>query len=747
MDMSHTRRDEVDVNFNLQKYWRVLERQWLPAVVVFTGVMSVAVMGVLTGETVYQASGKVLVKVDRSSTLVDVGRTGLDNISDLKALGRLSDPIVTTVESMRAVENADRTIDVLELKDELGERLSPITFISSLDISPVAGTDMIRVKYESPDPELSSNIVNAFVESYIEYNIAENKAETEKVSQLLSDQIPKAEAAVINAETALRQFQEGNQVVELDEEATAAVRAINDLSQRISQAQAQLETVEAESSELQEQLQMSPAVAVVATSLSQSPGIQDVFLQLQRLQSELDIARTRYRGSHPAVTSLELQEQALWDRLQSRVTEQTGQSVPVDSLQMSDLERALAADLVGTEVTKTGLTRQINNLLDQRDIQQERASDFPGLKQFQRQLERDLKTAQTTYESLTRRLQDIQIAAVQPVGNVSVVSRALVPTKPVSDKVAFKLLVSGALALMLAVATAFLLDLFNKGFKSAEDILEWLGYPVVGAIPQDVSKQAYAFHLLQLNLRFTSSNHKPKVIVITSSVSGEQTSEVAAGLATSIAKAGHRVLLIDTHFSHRYQNHLWSLSGKPGLIEMLEQETISLENIVHSVQPNLDVLAAGGACSTPGNSHNSDNRDKEVVMFTPEYLKTLVDNAREHYDTIIFDTPPLTLSSEVFVVGSAADGILMVVQPDMVTLPDIKLAQQILSHLRFPVLGLVLNGVKGAKNPNSYLTYGDTTIRGIGMGTPSVTSNGTSGSISADHPMFEYTLDGPSGRN
>ena len=134
-------------------------------------------------------------------------------------------------------------------------------------------------------------------------------------------------------------------------------------------------------------------------------------------------------------------------------------------------------------------------------------------------------------------------------------------------------------------------------------------------------------------------------------------------------------------------------------------------------------------------------------MFTPEYLKTLVDNAREHYDTIIFDTPPLTLSSEVFVVGSAADGILMVVQPDMVTLPDIKLAQQILSHLRFPVLGLVLNGVKGAKNPNSYLTYGDTTIRGIGMGTPSVTSNGTSGSISADHPMFEYTLDGPSGRN
>lgn len=745
MDISHTRRDELDIKFSLQKYWRVLGRQWLPAVAVFSGVMSLAILSVLTGKTIYQANGKVLVRVDRSSTLVDVGRTGLDNIGDLKALGRLSDPIVTAVESMRSVENAERTIDVLDLADETGERLSPVDFLSSLDISPIAGTDMIRIKYDSADPELAADAVNAFIDSYIKNDIAANQAEAEQASKLLSDQIPKAEAEVIGAETALRQFQEGNQVVVLDQEAAAVVQSLSNIDQRISEAQAQLETLEAESFELQQQLQMSPEVAVVASSLSQSPAVQDVLLQVQSLQSELDIARTRYRGSHPAVTTLEDQEQALLGRLQFRVVEQAGESVPINSLQIGELEQALAADLVRIEVERTGLARQINNLLAQRDSQQERAGNFPGLEQFQRQLQRDLTTAQTTYESLTRRLQDIQIAAVQPVGNVSVISQALVPTKPVSNKAALKLLVSGFLALMLAVAAAFIADLLSKGFKSADDILEWLEYPVVGAIPRDVSRQPSAFHLLQLNLRLANSHQSPRVIALTSSVVGEDTSDVAVGLAKSMAKVGHRVLLIDANFTERQQSHLLNLSGNPGLIEMLYQENIGLDDAIYNLQPNLDVLSAGGAYSSAQKQQNYEG--EEITMFTPEYLQTLIDQAKERYDTIVLETSPLTSSPEAFVVGSVVDGTLMVVQPSIVTLPDIQLSQPILSHLGAPVLGLVLNGVKGASQPNSYLTYGkDVGARWGHADTVNVIANGNV--ASADHySMADYTLDGLSGRN
>ncbi|MEM7064914.1 MAG: polysaccharide biosynthesis tyrosine autokinase [Cyanobacteria bacterium P01_B01_bin.77] len=744
MDISHTRRDELDIKFGMQKYWRVIGRQWLPAVAVFSGVMSIAILSVLTGKTVYQANGKVLVKVDRSSTLVDVGRTGLDNIGDLKALGRLSDPIVTAVESMRAVENAERTIDVLEMTDETGERLSPVDFLSSLDISPVPGTDMIRVKYDSAYPELAADTVNAFIDSYIENNVAENQAEAEQASKLLSDQIPEAEAAVIEAETALRRFQEGNQVVVLEQEAAAAVQSLSDLDQRISEAQARLDTLDAESSELQQQLQMSPETAVVASSLSQSPAIQDVLLQVQSLQSELDIARTRYRGSHPAVTSLEEQERALLGRLQFRVAEQAGELLPVNSLQIGELEQALSADLVRIEVERTGIARQINNLLAQRDRQQERAGSFPGLEQFQRQLQRDLTTAQTTYESLTRRLQDIQIAAVQPVGNVSVVSQALVPTKPVSNQAALKLLISGFLALMLAVAAAFIADLLNKGFKSTEDILEWLEHPVVGAIPRDVSRQPSAFHLLQLNLRLSNSHQSPKVIAVTSSVVGEQTSDVAVGLAKSMAKVGHRVLLIDANFTERQQSHLLNLSGKPGLIEMLYQENIGLEDAVYSLQPNLDVLVAGGANSVARRRQN--NEDEEVTMFTPEYVQALIDEAKERYDTIVLETSPLTTSTEAFVVGGVVDGTLMVVQPSVVTLPDIQLSQPILAHLGAPVLGLVLNGVKGASQPNSYLTYSKDVRGRWGYGDTVMAANGKV--ASADHySMTDYTLDGLSERN
>lgn len=744
MDISHTRRDELDIKFGLQKYWRVIGRQWLPAVAVFSGVMSIAILSVLTGKTLYQANGKVLVKVDRSSTLVDVGRTGLDNIGDLKALGRLSDPIVTAVESMRSVENAERTIEVLEMTDETGEPVSPVDFLSSLDISPVPGTDMIRIKYESTEPELSADVVNAFIDSYIENNVAENQAEAEQASKLLSDQIPEAEAAVIDAETALRRFQEGNQVVVLEQEAAAAVQSLSDLDQRISEAEARLETLEAESFELQQQLQMSPEVAVVASSLSQSPAIQDVLLQVQSLQSELDIARTRYRGSHPAVTSLEEQERALLGRLQFRVAEQAGGSVPVDSLQIGELEQALAADLVRIEVERTGLARQINNLLAQRNSQQERAGSFPGLEQFQRQLQRDLTTAQTTYESLTRRLQDIQIAAVQPVGNVSVVSEALVPTQPISNQAALKLLISGFLALMLAVAAALIADLLSKGFKSAEDILEWLDYPVVGAIPRDLSRQPSAFHLLQLNLRRANSHQRPKVVAVTSSVVGEQSSDVAVGLAKSMAKVGQRVLLIDANFTERQQSHLLNLSGNPGLIDLLYQENIALEDAIYNLQPNLDVLSAGGGHSI---AQNRQSYEEETLAFTPEYLQSLIEQSKERYDAVVLETSPLTTSTEAFVVGNVVDGTLLVVQPNTVTLPDIQLSQPILAHLGAPVLGIVLNGVKGGSQPNSYLTYSkDIGGRWVYTDRAGVAANGKVASV--DHySMSDYTLDGLSERN
>lgn len=701
--------DELD----LQKYWLVLKRRWLPAVAVFAGTVALAGLASTLQAETYEASGRMLLKVDRQSALVGL----VQNPDDL-TLDVQSSVLNTEAQVIQSVPVAQRVIDALQLTDDEGNPLRPEDFLGGLDVTPIGGTDVLEITYVSDNAEEAAAIVNEIAEAYVQQTIDVNQEDVAEARQFISEQLPRTEAQVREAEVALRDFKEANGIVALEEEARTSVNTLTNIQTQLTTLRSQLADASAQIASLQSQLGVSPDEALVISSLSQAPGIQQVLLQLQTAESELALQRTRYRDSHPEIANAQRRVAALNDTLSQQVAQVAGSTAGISArdLQAGDVERQLIGQLLQAEATRAGLQDQIAVLIDTQNQYRNRASVLPRLEQTQRELERQLLAAQTTYETLLTRLQEIQVTENQNVSNARLISPAQVPEDSSNPSKKVFLVLGGVAGLMLGVATALLLDIVDRSLKTVKEARELFSYTMLGIIPsfgrsgrlwskdpersiprivtQDFphSPVAEAYQMLQANLKFLSSDRKIKSMVVTSSAPREGKSEVSANLAAAIAQVGSKVLLVDADMRHPSQHHAWDLTNGMGLSNVLVDQ-VDYSSLVQRVMPNLDVLMAGVIPPNP------------VALLDSNRMRSLIEQFSKDYDFILFDTPPLSGTADASVLGQMVDGMMLVVRPGVVDYRSAKSTRDFLEQSHQDVLGIVVNGVNARTEPDSYFYY------------------------------------------
>jgi capsular exopolysaccharide synthesis family protein len=703
---------------DFQKYWLVLRRRWFPATAVFGSVVGLAALAALLQKPVYEAEGKLLFKPDRSSSL-----TGLKNdIGEIVRIGEKSDPLSTEAEILRSIPILQKTVNALDLRDTQGEPLDPRTILKlkKLKVNPITGTDVLLISYKDTDPKRAAAVVNKIVEIYVQDNILNNQAKATAARTFINNQLPTVEANVRQADAALRKFKEENRVVALQEEARTAVEIVSDLDKQIAQAQARLAEATAQSEAFRNQLGLNREEAVAVTSLSQSPGVQEVLTELQKVQTQLAAERRRFLDTAPMVATLNRKEAELNALLQERVDQSLGsqQNVPVKNLQIGKLKQDLTANFVQSEVQRSGLASQLNDLYKTRATYKNRSNTLPQLEQNQRELERRIQASQTTYETLLNKLQEAQVAENQTVGNARIISTAQVPNKKAGPNKKKYLAAGGLVGILLGIVTAFWLDLTDKSVKTLKEARELFGSTLLGIIPvfgksgkarppagdferivprivaRDMPRSviAQAYQMLQANLKFLSSDKQLKAIVVTSSVFKEGKSEVSANLAAAMAQVGRRVLLLDADMRHPSQHHLWELTNSVGLSNILVGEA-EFNKAVQQVLPGLDVLTSGVIPPNP------------VALLDSKRMASLMDSFSKNYDFVIVDTPPLAGIADAAILGKMADGILLVVRPGVVDSASAKAAKEFLARSGQNVLGLVANGVIIKNEPDSYFYY------------------------------------------
>ncbi|MBW4608391.1 MAG: polysaccharide biosynthesis tyrosine autokinase [Hassallia sp. WJT32-NPBG1] len=703
--------EEIDI----QKYIQVLQRRWLPVVGIFGIAVTLGSLYAFSLKPSYKAEGSLMIKTNRASSL-----TGLtQDIGRLEALNQNENPLETQVKIVTSNPVLQETIRLLNLKNAKGSPLPIRDFAAKLKVEGIKGSDVVQISYGDNNPELAAKAVNTVIDIYIKQNVQANQDEALTARKFIEMQLPKAEATVRKAESELREFKEKNKVIVLDQEANAAVDTISKLNNQISQAQAQLDDVKGRLEQLRKEAQVSSQQGVIASELSQAPGVQKVLAQLQEAESQLALERARFQGGHPTVTNLEEKVAALRSLLQERTGQVAGEAqVTQGSLQIGQLRQGLIADITRAEAQRVGIERQIIRLSQQSKIYTQRASSLPQLEQFQRELERKLKAAQTTYEILLTKVQEISVAENQKIPNARVISYALIPDQPAGPRKVLFIFGGGAAGLFLGIIAAFSLDLMDRSVKTVKEAKEVMRYTLLGIIPglsrngknhysvtgidrplpkiigRDIPHFPFgdAYQILQANLKFLCSDKPLRSIVVSSSVAKEGKSEVAANLAVAMAQIGRRVLLVDADMRHPIQHHIWELTNAVGLSNLIVNQ-VSLNAAVLEVMPNLYVLPSGVLPPNP------------MALLDSQRMATLISNFTRDYDFVIFDTPALSGTADAAVLSNLTDGILLVVRPGVVNLDSANAAKEFLTQSGQKVLGIVINGVNVKREPDSYFYY------------------------------------------
>lgn len=693
----------------IQQYWLVLKRRWTVVVTVFLASVGLSGFAIFKQKPKYQASGMLLFKSDRISSLTKAG----EKIGDLESLVREVNPLTTQAVILKSKPIIREAINIVGIVDKKGKPLDPE--LLNLKVEPIVGTDVLKVSYTSEKPKLSASLVNQVMQSYVQNNIQSNSSQVLSAAEFIKQQLQLSQQELERTAEAVRKFKNKNKIIELPQEASVAISNIAQLDEEINQSRAMLADVSAQEVQVGNQLNLQRKQAVKITSLSQIPGVQDALGELQKVQTKLASERTRYTDDHPFIISLKNQEINLNLLLQQRINQATGskEKVSVGNLQIGKIKENLATQYLQLQVQRQGLEKKLQALSNIRGIYQQKLAIIPNLEKQQGDLERKLTVAQTNFQNLVSRQKEIQIAEKQTNGNAKIIELAEVPKKPVLSKLTLLLAGGGVfVGLLFGVSAAFFVDLIDKSLKTVKEIEIFFGYSLVGLIPkfESNSKSIYinlmedaiagstpslmihqAYQMLQANLKFIS-HKKVRTIVVTSSVTEEGKSEVCANLSGALAQAGRRVLLVDADMHSPSQHHLWGVINSVGLSNIIVGQD-EFPQAVQVVTKYLSVLTAGVQPPNP------------LALIDSDRMTSLIDKFSQSYDYIVFDTPPLVNTADAAVLGKMVDGVLLVAQPGVLDLASATAAKSLLDRSEANILGIIANGVNVKQEPDSYLYH------------------------------------------
>lgn len=712
-------RESIDLD--ISRYLMILKRRWLSVTSIIISIVALSALATTTLKPSYEAQGKLLFRVPSFKV---VGNDLLPNnnegneAGDLKSLVSTQNPINTQIEVISSPFLLQQVIDRIQLKNNKGEPLRVEELEKRLTLKIVGGTDVMRVSYKSNDPYEAAAVVNLLMNLYLENDILTSRAEAEATRKLMAKQQPNTQAAVNQAEVALRIFRQKNNIADLSEETRTSVGIIANLDNEINTVKSQLAEVNAKTSELRQKLEVNSQEAMTLSALNQSPAVQGVLTQIQDLERQLANERSRFMDDYPLIVELEAKKANLTNLLQQQITQTLGQQAQFSPrlLQIGELRQNLIQNFLQLELQSFGLNKKLNSLYNSRSVYEQRMKVIPQLAQTQRELERKIEVAQSTYQTLFKKVQELQVAENRDTANARIIAQALVPEKPELGKKLSILVIGVIFGAFLSTTTVLFLEMRDKSLKTLKEVREAFGYTLLGVIPLSTNKThtrkrdaefttpeiavrdmphsltSEIYRMIQANLKFLSSDKVLKTIVVTSAVPKEGKSTVSANLAAAIAQLGRRVLLIDADMRVPSQHHLWQLTNAAGLSEVLVGQS-EFDIAVNQVMDNLDVLTAG---VKPPNT---------LALLDSKQMASLIENFSSQYDYVIIDASPALLTADALTLSQMSDGILLIGRPGIIDSQSALAVREMLERANHNILGLVVNGIIDKNESSNYFYH------------------------------------------
>lgn len=667
------------------------ERIWY-IVVVFLVVFSSVLVYTLSRTKMYESVASVQV-FRRDPTVMQV-QAVVDNeirsAEDLNTQVKIleSAAIVKNVADRLTGDDLRRFMEPYEKGDSTDPILPTSIIYQNRKVVPLRLSLILQVSYEHPDPVIAAKIANLFIDEFITYNARMRIDESMKAVEDLHARADDQRKKVDELSTKLQNYRERNNLVSLDQRKDIVTEKLKALNLHLTDASSRRRNAEIRWQQVQERRRNGEDMTELPFIASQ-PLIGTLKQQLAAQKINLSQLSERYRAKHPRM--IEAQQ----------------------SLTQTQRELAAAVDSAAAAI-ESEYQNAVKNEQEARGALAKQEAESLDLDRYAVEysnLEREFKINEQILENILERARETSMTSTIETQNARIVDRAVPSTKPSSPKVLLNLALGFVGGIGMGLAFAFFVAFIDDRVKSSFDIEGVVGLPLLGIVPQirkmDVSEKAQivlnnadrqvseAFLTLHSSLRLHDESKNAKCILITSTIPGEGKSFAITNLALTFAAHGEKVVLVDCDLRKPSIYKGLKLENNRGVIDVCTGEKTLDEIIQANVQPNLDVIAAGGRAKNPTRLLNS------------KAFETMIADLRKRYDRVLIDTPPLAAVSDALIILPMVDGSLFSIYFNKVRRKAAQFAAKRLQESNIPTFGAILNGLNVAVSGYYYAQYYD----------------------------------------
>ena len=556
--------------------------------------------------------------------------------------------------------------------DDAAEDIAEVVFV---DIAS-RKSNVILLELESPSVDYAKAVLNAIIEQYNLRGLGEKNLKNRKTIEFIDSRLALLSDDLSTSESSIEKYKRDNGIVDLEADAQYQFGKKGQIEQALVASETEMQIVKLIKDFVSDPANENELVPATLAGSNQGQGTDSfVGAYNELILKRIELAQNAHAGN-AALEAVDRQIEAMRKNLLSTVDKAyQAASVKVRELR-SEMNAAQAA---------------LGNMPTQE-------------RQF-----RDIKRQQTIKEQLylfllkQREQSSMMLANSQMKGQI--IDEAYALNEPLGMKNSMKLIIAFIGGILLAAGYLYLRRLLRDKFDSSEEFSGLTSVPVLGEMCADTTGEsvvvrqggststAELFRLIRTNLQFMLGGNGNKVVLVTSTTSGEGKSFISINLASSFALLGKKVLLVGLDIRKPKLQEYLGLSGGRGFTEYISSDSISLESIIRrdAVMPGLDVITSGPVPPNPSE------------LLADPRVDELFAKLRGMYDYIIIDSAPVGIVSDTFALVRISDATVYVCRVNYTTRHDVATLNNLHATDRFRKLSVVVNGTK----PRRTYGYGE----------------------------------------
>ncbi|MDE6358584.1 MAG: polysaccharide biosynthesis tyrosine autokinase, partial [Duncaniella sp.] len=343
---------------------------------------------------------------------------------------------------------------------------------------------------------------------------------------------------------------------------------------------------------------------------------------------------------------------------------------------------------------------KLNELRNEKGKTDARLSSIPTQEREYLNMKRQQAVKQELYLFLLQRQEENSMLLANSVSKGKIIDEAYVLSEPLGMSPKMVMLIFLIIGLLLPFLLIYLVKIFRNKFETRREVEARISAPILGEMcidksgrslvvtEHDTTSATELFRLLRSNLQFMLSDSNNKVVLMTSTRSGEGKSFISLNLAASLALLENKkVLLVGMDIRNPQLANYLGINPPLGLTNYLSSDAVTLDSIIVPMPGynKFDLIVAGPIPPNP------------AELLVSKRVDELFDALRERYDYIVVDTAPVGMVSDTFTLSRISDATIYVTRLNYSSMQDLSFIEDIYQEKRLKRLSVVINGAHTKK--------------------------------------------------